>query len=376
MTFFERVKQPYLTYRNKLPDRERTRAVILFWLQLSLILLLCTTIVLVSLVNTGNRLVLYLLLVIGLLVILASAFALNIAGKYRVSAWLTIAAMVIGPWGSILLDNSIVNGDYMPLVYIALSVQLCSIFLSTRATLLITAVQLAALLTIILLSPNIMVLNWPSLLAFILFMSTLGIVSTLVTRRQVEQIEKQKQQLLEMGARFQELSVRDSLTGLFNRRYMEETLEREINLALRKNRSLGIIMMDIDEFKQINDHFGHSAGDLILREVAKVLSSGVRQSDIVCRYGGDEILLILPECSLDEATRRAQALRSKIAEAQYQFQSMTLGKVSLSFGTAALPGNGVSSEDLLKAADDALYRQKRSALRYDATAEKYKQSDC
>jgi diguanylate cyclase (GGDEF)-like protein len=361
MTFIERTKKVYLTYRNRLPDRERSRAVILFWLQFSLILLLCATIVLVSLVDTGNRLVLYLLLVIGLVILLGSAFALNITGKYSISAWLTIACMVIGPWGSILLDNSVVNGDYLPLVYIALSVQLCSIFLSTRATLLITAVQLAALLTIILLSPNILAMNWPSLLAFILFMATLGIVSTLVTRRQVAQIEKQKQQLLEMGARFQELSVRDSLTGLFNRRYMEETLEREISLALRKNRSLGIIMMDIDEFKQINDRFGHSTGDFVLREVAKELRSGIRQSDIACRYGGDEILLILPECSLEEASRRAQALRVKIAKAQYKCQETTLGKVTLSFGTAALPDNGVSSEDLLKAADDALYRQKRSA---------------
>jgi diguanylate cyclase (GGDEF)-like protein/PAS domain S-box-containing protein len=154
-------------------------------------------------------------------------------------------------------------------------------------------------------------------------------------------------------------SVRDALTGLYNRRYLEETLEREIRRAARAELSLGILMLDLDHFKTFNDTYGHDAGDVVLRETAASLTKGIRAEDFVCRYGGEEFVVILPTANPETARARAERLRSKIRELTIMYQGKSLGMVTISLGVAAFPAHGMSPKELMAAADAALYEAKR-----------------
>jgi diguanylate cyclase (GGDEF)-like protein/PAS domain S-box-containing protein len=153
-------------------------------------------------------------------------------------------------------------------------------------------------------------------------------------------------------------SIRDPLTGLFNRRYMEESLIREIRRAERNDRPLGIIMLDIDHFKSFNDEYGHDCGDTLLRELGHFCMNQVRREDIACRYGGEEFILILPDAPLETTRGRAEQLREGVAQLTVGHRRRTLPTVTLSCGVAAFPEHGSTAEDLLKAADTALYEAK------------------
>ena len=153
-------------------------------------------------------------------------------------------------------------------------------------------------------------------------------------------------------------SIRDPLTALFNRRYMEESLERELRRADRKQRPLGMIMLDLDRFKRFNDSFGHEAGDMLLRKLGSFLLSRTRREDIVCRYGGEEFTIILPEASLEVTRQRAEQLREEVKQLTIQYRGQTLGALTLSLGVAGFPEHSATGEDLLRVADLALYRAK------------------
>ena len=154
-------------------------------------------------------------------------------------------------------------------------------------------------------------------------------------------------------------SVRDPLTGLYNRRYMEESLERELRRSARKKTPLAVLMLDIDHFKRFNDTFGHEAGDAILQAVATFLRSQVRGEDVVCRYGGEEFTLILPEATIEGSSQRAEQLREAVRSVTTTFRGQKLDAVSLSIGVASFPKNGSTGDDLLRAADLALYQAKQ-----------------
>jgi len=153
-------------------------------------------------------------------------------------------------------------------------------------------------------------------------------------------------------------SIRDPLTGLFNRRYLEHSLDRELRRATRSKRPLALLMLDLDHFKRFNDTFGHDAGDTLLRELANFLLSQIRGEDIACRFGGEEFALILPEASLDSAHQRAEHLRNTIHKLQVHHRKQALGSVTLSIGVAVFPTHGKTADDLIRAADQALYRAK------------------
>ncbi len=155
-------------------------------------------------------------------------------------------------------------------------------------------------------------------------------------------------------------AIRDPLTKLFNRRYMEETLMREVSRAERNSQPVSIIMLDIDHFKDFNDLYGHEAGDLVLQTLAKFLGTRVRGSDVACRYGGEEFLLILPTANLGLARTRAEQIREGIQSIQVKYGGQTLGPITLSLGVAVFPDHGVTGEAILQLADAALYRAKQS----------------
>ncbi len=166
-----------------------------------------------------------------------------------------------------------------------------------------------------------------------------------------------------------EQSVRDFLTGLYNRRYMVETLERELRRVARKQLPLGLIMADIDEFKKFNDTWGHASGDIVLRELSNFFQQNVRQEDIACRYGGDEFIIVLPEASQSITYERAEHIRTSSKQLQFVIAEQRLSSITLSLGVAIFPADGFTKSAILESVDTALYRAKhegrdRVALSY------------
>jgi diguanylate cyclase (GGDEF)-like protein len=153
-------------------------------------------------------------------------------------------------------------------------------------------------------------------------------------------------------------SIRDPLTGLFNRRYLEESLERELRRAVRNHQSVSILMLDVDHFKSFNDTFGHQAGDTLLRALSNFLVHRTRGHDIVSRFGGEEFVVVLTDASLDAAYKRAELLREELKQLTVIHGRQVLGCITLSIGVASFPAHGGTLNELLHAADQALYRAK------------------
>ncbi len=185
-----------------------------------------------------------------------------------------------------------------------------------------------------------------------IIIGTFGISTDITERKGAEEA------LLKSEAFLREQSVRDHLTGLFNRRYMEETLERELRRAIRRHLSVGIIMLDVDGFKGFNDTRGHAAGDAVLRELGSLFLTHVRGEDIPCRYGGDEFIIVLPDASGEATQQRAVFLCEQARQLDIKFEGVPLEAITLSAGIAAFPENGLTSAEVLKAADLSLYRAK------------------
>ncbi len=154
-------------------------------------------------------------------------------------------------------------------------------------------------------------------------------------------------------------SIRDPLTGLYNRRYLEESLTREIARCARREFPLSVMMLDVDHFKQFNDTHGHAGGDALLAAVGQLLGSRLRGEDIACRYGGEEFTVILPEANAEQAMHHADELRLALSQLSVPFAGKTLPPITASIGVASYPIDGVAGAALLRKADAALYRAKR-----------------
>ena len=163
---------------------------------------------------------------------------------------------------------------------------------------------------------------------------------------------------LKLREALKDQSIRDPLTGLYNRRFMHDFLEREVLRARRTNRSFAVMFMDLDHFKRFNDSFGHEAGDFVLQSFTKVLMSHFRGSDILCRYGGEEFALVLPDSSLIDAEIRADDLRTKVRQLAISHRETALGPITCSIGIAEFPEDGSTTEELLRVADKCLYEAK------------------
>ncbi|MFZ2308737.1 MAG: diguanylate cyclase [Rhodoferax sp.] len=188
---------------------------------------------------------------------------------------------------------------------------------------------------------------------------TLALHAVRLKLRQSEQdLKKQIAEISFLQGQLTEQVNRDPLTGLFNRRYLNATMDREIARCLREREPLCAMMVDIDHFKRINDTYGHQAGDEVLVRVARILADELRAGDIACRYGGEEFLLLMPNLALPVAVARAHELRERLAVSSIQAAGQTL-QVRLSIGVAALEMDATSAHELIRCADTALYQAKQ-----------------
>lgn len=163
---------------------------------------------------------------------------------------------------------------------------------------------------------------------------------------------------LQLRNKLENQSVRDSLTGLFNRHFMEIALDRELARAARSRNAVAMLMLDVDHFKKFNDQYGHATGDIVLKEVAQVFGAKIRSGDMVCRYGGEEFAIILPDVTADAAYQTAERIRAAIADLTVTSGLALHTDLSVSIGVALFPQDADSSGDLLRRADAALYRAK------------------
>jgi len=171
-------------------------------------------------------------------------------------------------------------------------------------------------------------------------------------KRQIAEIESLQSQLREQA-------TRDPLTGIFNRRYLEETLAREFAKANREQSPLCIVMMDIDGFKGFNDTYGHDAGDSLLKELGKLLLGEIRRSDVACRFGGEEFVIVMPGAPLEKGLERAERLRHTFETGNFDYMGVKLN-ATLSLGVASYPKHGETWEQVLHAADRAMYLAKEA----------------
>jgi diguanylate cyclase (GGDEF)-like protein len=163
---------------------------------------------------------------------------------------------------------------------------------------------------------------------------------------------------IDLREKLENMALRDELTGLYNRRFLDEMLDHSLAKLKRDGKQAALLLLDVDHFKRFNDKHGHQAGDEALRRVASALAASVRASDVVCRYGGEEFLVFLPECDLAEAMAKAEKIRSTIASTSFRFGDQTIPPVTASIGVAMFPETGLSREQLIRMSDRALYQAK------------------
>lgn len=176
-----------------------------------------------------------------------------------------------------------------------------------------------------------------------------------------DELDRTNQALQESQRELERLSRTDALTGLFNRRYLEERFTGEFERSRRYRSALACLMFDIDHFKRLNDGYGHPFGDRVIRGTAEVLLRTMRDVDLVGRYGGEEFVALLPETGPDEALRVAERVRASIAQTPYETEAGELVRVTVSIGVANHPSPAIAARDeLLRAADDALYKAKQA----------------
>ena len=177
-----------------------------------------------------------------------------------------------------------------------------------------------------------------------------------------EEVEKRiwaETELTHANLQLRDRAVRDALTGVHNRGYLEESLAREEARARRSGTPLGVVMIDIDHFKRFNDTYGHAAGDAVLRTVGQYVMSLTRGEDIFCRYGGEEFVLIMIDTTARAAWERAESLRAGVQALAIEHEGRSIGPITLSIGVAMIPDNARDGQGALKAADAALYRAKQ-----------------
>jgi diguanylate cyclase (GGDEF)-like protein len=344
---------------------------------LAFALLVVSSIVLTLWVLTARDFVSAPAISLGAVSAIALAYRLSRTRSYQIGAAILVAMLPLMVEAIIFIAPGPLTDRMLAINFLGVAILLTSLFFSLRATLLV-AVSMLCFVAAFFMVPGLPFAIVYSYLVFIAVLSALLIVgahirnSYLSARYAAEQALQESEararqantllqaQMLEMRGleqRLREQSIRDPLTTLYNRRYLTDTLVRELAHADREGYQVGILMIDLDHFKQVNDRYGHAVGDAVLQSAAALIRSHCRAGDIACRYGGEELLCVLVNIPAPELLHRAEELRLAIAESQPAESHPGL-YITASIGVSCFPDDGATSELILRAADQAMYRAK------------------
>lgn len=222
------------------------------------------------------------------------------------------------------------------------------------STFIIIFVQLVILVLLVIFSPALFRSVWLILVFFSMLTLALGLIAISATPGNSQLMVEPAAKFTAQEAAGVEKSVRDPLTNLFSRYYLEETLQRELHRSLRNHTSLGIIMLELDHFKQLTSTYGVTVGNMLLKKLAHILQESIRGSDITCRYAGEKFVLMIGDAARDLALERAEHIRARVENIKLNYDDQEIKGVTISSGVSIYPEHGTTIEALLKNADDAL----------------------
>ena len=335
---------------------------LLAWILLLLFCLMVLSSLVVLLLEWDNpQLLLHLGVTMTYAALLMFCFLLNRWRYTRLAARGAVLIGVAAVWVVLLFDQQIkTDMANVPLYLVSLAIMLAAFLLSSWETGLIAVAQLLGLVWLLEAQEAWSRANWRFLFVYIVFISLLAIATSHIQQTNLQLIERQNQRLLENEAKLKDMTTRDSLTGLYNRHYLLETLPREISRVTRRNSNLGLIMIDLDQFNDINSQYGHTVADDLLRLVGQVLAGKIRASDIACRYAGDAFILMMPDATGQATFDRADSIRTEALSWTFDVDTLSLKNLTLTCGVASYPKHGTNGTALLEAAAAAL-RQARQA---------------
>ena len=329
---------------------------LLYYIQITSIIFTLLAVGVILLFTPAREKLAYVLISGGTCTLLCATLYLNLTGRYQVALWGTVVLMFIGPWVSIAYELLHVSGDFVPMVYLVIPIQITALVMQVKPMYWMAALQTLALAVLLLLAPAHKSFNWISMVCFVFIASMLSTITNYVLHKQFDRMKQSRNALERSERRLRDISVRDPLTGLFNRRHMDEAFA---DLFMEPNTVFSLVMVDVDHFKTINDTYGHSCGDEIIQRVSGILTAAIRKYDMACRYGGDEFLLILTGCGIDDALGKARSIKAAIEDIVVETDTDVAAPLSASIGVAQCPINGDSRDAILKAVDDALYTAKQ-----------------
>ncbi|MDD3122835.1 MAG: GGDEF domain-containing protein [Candidatus Izemoplasmatales bacterium] len=351
----KKINDKILAFKSKYNEQDGRRAIILLYFQIVLSSILVTLAIMLLILQHDTE-ILYFSLVVSLLIVQLIAIVFNSSGKYKISALITMICAIVGPWVSILFDESVRMGDVLPIMYIVLVIILSSIFLTIKITLILTLIQFVAVTIFCLSSPALLEQNIASLFSFFVIAAVLVGLSSYINQKQLEQIENQNLKYLEKEKEMRELLIHDNMTGLYNRAYINEIIH-----SIESSAHFSVFMFDIDGLKGTNDNFGHLEGDQLIISTAKVIKKCFKETDIVGRIGGDEFIAILPGTDEESAENIRKEIEEIINKYNLEYSKNHLS-IHLSYGCASSTSENNSIERLMKIADDQMYTHKKSKL--------------
>ena len=328
----------------------------LYYIQITSIIFTFLAVGVILLLTPAREKLAYLFISGSTCTLLCAALYLNLTGRHHLALWGTVVLMFIGPWVSIAYELLKSSGDFVPMVYLVIPIQITALVMQVKPMYWMAALQTLALTVLLLLAPGHNSFNWISIVCFVFIASMLSSITNYVLHKQFDRMKQSRNALERSERRLRDISIRDPLTGLFNRRHMDEAFA---DLFMEPNTVFSLVMLDVDHFKTINDTYGHSCGDEIIQRVSGILTAAIRKYDMACRYGGDEFLLILSDCGIDDALGKAYSIKAAIEQIVVESDTNVAAPLSASIGVAQCPINGDSRDAILKAVDDALYTAKQ-----------------